>query len=230
MTPRMARVVLGLSSLLLVAVVITALTGGTGADLAGRSVRGDATATGDVAPSAGWGVDAPGPARETTTAAELPPVAADPVAAGLAVPPPTRLRIEQLGVDDPVVTVGLERDGSLQIPGPRQVGWYRGSVAPGAPSGSSVLTAHVDYDGTPGVFLQLAQLELGAEIVTADAGGVERRYQVTERYQVGKDELDADELFRREGPPTLTLITCGGSFDERARHYQDNIVIRATPV
>jgi hypothetical protein len=27
----------------------------------------------------------------------------------------------------------------------------------------------------------------------------------------------------------LTLITCGGAFDRGARHYTDNIVVRAAP-
>jgi hypothetical protein len=28
----------------------------------------------------------------------------------------------------------------------------------------------------------------------------------------------------------LTLITCGGPFDARTRHYRDNVVVTAEPV
>lgn len=236
MSTRIARVVFVFSALLLVVVVVASTGGGAGADLSGVEVRSAAGSaappTAALAPSTAW-PSLSGPATTATPAGpeptSPPAVRADPVRSGLAVPPPTQLRIDVLGVDDPVVTVGLEADGSLEIPGPTEVGWYRGSRAPGAPSGSSVLTAHVDYDGRPGVFLELGQLELGSEIVTVDASGAERRYEVSERYQVDKDELDTAELFRRDGPHVLTLITCGGFFDEGARHYRDNIVIRAVP-
>jgi hypothetical protein len=52
---------------------------------------------------------------------------------------------------------------------------------------------------------------------------------VDTRFQVDKDELPAEELFRTGGPPTLTLITCGGAFDRSIRHYRDNIILRARP-
>ena len=240
MSTRVARVVFAVSGLLLVAIVVAASGGGAGADLRGDAVRsrppvarpaGPAPLT--FGPSAAWRPtpepSSPAPPPTTPAAAEPITTVTDPVATGLAVPPPVRLRIDVLEVDDAVVTVGLEADGSLEIPGPTEVGWYRGSRAPGAPAGSSVLTAHVDYDGEPGVFLELGRLELGSEIVTVDASGAERRYEVSERYQVDKDRLDTAELFRRDGPHVLTLITCGGWFDERARHYRDNIVIRAVP-
>ena len=32
-----------------------------------------------------------------------------------------------------------------------------------------------------------------------------------------------------DGPPGLTLITCGGAFDRGVRSYEDNIVVRAAP-
>ena len=37
------------------------------------------------------------------------------------------------------------------------------------------------------------------------------------------------EVFDRSGAPRLVLITCGGSFDRRTRHYADNIVAYAVP-
>jgi hypothetical protein len=37
------------------------------------------------------------------------------------------------------------------------------------------------------------------------------------------------ELFRTSGAPQLTLITCGGEFDEASESYADNIVVTAVP-
>lgn len=220
MTRGLARAVLLMSSVALIAVLVAAATsrGGDGADLVGATVRNDPVAEReDITPP--------------TTAVPLsaPNAVPDPVSTGLAVPPPVTLRIDSIGVDAEVVPVDVDEDGGLQIPDATHVGWYRSGAAPGGPSGSTVLTAHVDYNGTPGVFIQLSRLEIGQEVVTVDRAGIERRFTVTERYQVDKDDLDVDELFRRDGPSTLTLITCGGAFDERARHYRDNIVVRAVP-
>ena len=53
-------------------------------------------------------------------------------------------------------------------------------------------------------------------------------FRVTGRQQVPKIELPA-ELFSRAGPSRIALITCGGAFDARTRHYRDNVVVVATP-
>lgn len=144
---------------------------------------------------------------------------------------PNRLRIPALGVDAPVVAVGLEPDGSMEIPGATEVGWYEPTqVRPGDPAGSAVLAAHVDYQGQRGVFFDLRSLSEGEEITVVGPDGAERRFRVTSRFQVAKDDLPVEELFRTAGDPALTLITCGGIFDRSDRHYEDNIVVRATPI
>lgn len=144
---------------------------------------------------------------------------------------PSRLLIADLGVDAEVVPVGLEPDGSMEIPGSTQAGWYEPTgILPGHPAGSAVIAAHVDYQGQRGVFFDLRGIAEGSEVVVLGPDRSERRFKVTERFQVDKDELPAEELFRTGGPPTLTLITCGGAFDRSVRHYEDNIVVRAVPI
>jgi len=87
----------------------------------------------------------------------------------------------------------------------------------------------VDYAGRPGAFFDLRSLPEGAEVFVVGPDGHEQRFVVDGRAQVNKDQLPVEELFRSAGPPTLTLITCGGAFDHSARHYDDNIVVRAAP-
>lgn len=170
---------------------------------------------------------------ERTTQLRPAPTDAGPVAAP--VPPrgpafPRRIVIDSLAVDAPVVSVGLDDDGSMELPGAAEAGWYQFGAAPGDATGSAVIAAHVDYDGRPGVFVDLARLETGAVVAVVDLDGTERRFSVVERFQVEKDALPTDELFRSDGSPVLTLVTCGGAYDRRARHYDDNIVIRAVPI
>lgn len=144
-------------------------------------------------------------------------------------PAPGRIQIPAIGLDAPVVPVGLNPDGSMEVPKASEVGWYEPGVRPGSPTGSAVLAAHVDYAGERGAFFDLRKLPEGAEVLVVGPDGTPQRFVVDTRLQVDKRELPTEELFRSNGPPTLTLITCGGSFDSGARHYRDNIVVRARP-
>lgn len=184
------------------------------------------TAPGDTAPG-GTAVEktATGNNAAGNNAAGAPPVS-EPVLPAV----PTGLSIPSLGVLAPVVPVGLAEDRSMQIPGVSEAGWYLPGRAPGSPTGSAVIAAHVDFNERPGVFFELRGIQPGAEVVVTDAAGGTHRFVVTERTQVAKDRVPMQELFRTGGDPVLTLVTCGGAFDSGARSYSDNIIVRAVPV
>jgi hypothetical protein len=58
---------------------------------------------------------------------------------------PTRLRIPAIGVDAPVLPVGVQSGGGLAIPpDPADVGWWAGGGFPGQPTGAVVLAGHID--------------------------------------------------------------------------------------
>jgi sortase (surface protein transpeptidase) len=132
-------------------------------------------------------------------------------------------------VDAEVSPVGLEPNGEMEIPPATQAGWYLHGPRPGEADGTAVIAAHVDYGGQRGVFYDLRGLAVGGEVSVTDQAGAVHRYVVVERYQVDKDELPIEQIFVADGPPGLTLITCGGAFDRGARSYDDNIVVRAVP-
>jgi sortase (surface protein transpeptidase) len=154
----------------------------------------------------------------------------DPAAAGAPVGPvPVSLTIDDIGIADaPIRAVGVEPTGEMEIPGAEEVGWYRFGPRPGE-AGSAVLAAHVAYDGDDGVFRHLATLQPGAGLtITSDDGSTEA-YEVVRSAQHAKDELPFDELFRRDGPPGVALVTCGGAFDPSLRSFHDNVVVYAVP-
>lgn len=142
---------------------------------------------------------------------------------------PVGLVIDSLSIEAPIVPVGVESNGEMEIPGAAEVGWYRFGSRPGE-EGSAVLAAHVDYDGRVGVFFELAGAEVGAFIEIERSDGSTSRFVVTERAQFEKNSLPFDEIFRRDGSPALVLITCGGDFNPSLRSYEDNVVVFATPV
>jgi hypothetical protein len=217
MSRRVARVLFGVSLVVVLAVGVALLTRGT-------SDAPRVSTLGTVAPTTPSTVPSTAP---STTA--RPPGPTYPVATTVPAPrPPTSISIPSIGVTSDVVSVGLEPGtNQLQIPDIDHVGWYELGPNPGD-AGSAVLVGHVDGDGRPGVFWRLGELVPGDIVTVRDATGA-HDFRVTGREQVAKSALSAD-LFSRDGPPRLALITCGGAFDGSSGHYLDNVVVVATPV
>ncbi len=142
---------------------------------------------------------------------------------------PVRIRIPSVRVDARILPVGLDPDGTMELPPAASTGWFEPGARVGADRGSAVIAGHVDQRRRPGAFIRLRDVRVGQSIEVVDDRGTTHRFTVTERFQVEKELLPMGELFRRDGPPTLTLITCGGEFRPSARRYRDNIVIRAVP-
>ena len=172
-------------------------------------------------PSAVAAVADPAPPPRVTAAASTPRPGASPVG----------LRIPALGVDVPVVPVGVDRaSGGMAIPEDvATVGWYRYGPGFDAEQGSTVLAGHVDRAGQEGALFDLRELEPGATLVLAGPDGQVRSYAVVSRDQWSKDQVPLERLFARTGAPRLVVITCGGPFDEDTRSYRDNVVITAVP-
>jgi sortase (surface protein transpeptidase) len=147
-------------------------------------------------------------------------------------PDPVRLRIPRISVDAPVGEYGIDLEtGQMDVPANvSEVGWYRFGPKPGE-TGSAVLAAHVDLEGYgPGVFFDLEVLEPGDRIEIVYADDTRRTFEVETRATYLKDGLPLDVIFSREGPPALTLITCGGDFNSSISSYDSNVVVYARPV
>jgi Sortase domain len=176
-------------------------------------------------------------AATTTTVAESSPLAKElgpqfsvTVEAPNAKVEPIGLTIAKIGLKAKEVrSVGLEPDGQLEIPNEKEIGWYRYGQAPGE-IGSTVLAAHVSWNGSLGPFAELARMEPGDRINVQLSDGSNRTYEAVERNQYNKGELPAERIWTRTGSETLVLITCGGEFNPAIKRYYDNIVIYAVPV
>ncbi len=134
-------------------------------------------------------------------------------------------------MDALVGPVGIDDRGEMAIPEQVQdIGWYRYGPAPGATSGSVVLSGHVDsaQQGL-GAFSRLGELEAGDVITVTDAAGGQLPYRVVGKEAFDKKSVPLADLFSRSGVARLTLITCGGAFDTAAGSYLDNIVVTAVP-
>ncbi|WP_433275696.1 class F sortase [Pseudonocardia xinjiangensis] len=181
------------------------------------------------------GTGASGPTR-----AEPVPAAASLALAGAAVvvapADPVRLDIPAIDVHTPLLTLGLNPDGTVEVPSldtmpeANQAGWYDGSPTPGA-LGPSVILGHVDSARFgPSVFYDLAALVPGdrVEVTRTDASTVTFQVDSVARYP--KDAFPTDAVYGDIDHAGLRLITCGGEFDRAARSYKDNIVVYASAV
>jgi sortase (surface protein transpeptidase) len=121
--------------------------------------------------------------------------------------------------------------GQMDVPeNVTDVAWYKFGPSPGE-RGSAVLAAHVDLAGEGrGVFFGLRTLDADVIVHVTYDDGSERPFRVVARTVYDKDELPTDVLFAKDGPPALTLITCGGAFSRADRHYDSNVVVYAVPV
>ena len=143
---------------------------------------------------------------------------------------PFELTIPAIGVRNSVVNLGLQPNGSLQVPlSTGVVGWYTGSPRPGA-VGSSVLAGHVDSKSGPGVFYWLSTLRAGDRVYVSRADGTMAVFSVTNVQTYPKDEFPTAAVYGATPDPELRLITCGGTFDSASGHYLNNVVAYATLV
>jgi hypothetical protein len=136
------------------------------------------------------------------------------------------------GTGAPVVPVGLHPDGALVVPEDvRTVGWWTGGSKVGERFGSVVVAGHVDSStGGVGVFAELKRLVPG-QVVELSADGSRVRYRIVSATRVPQARLSEDAgIFRVDGEPQLVLITCGGAFDRVRHRYEENLVVRATPL
>lgn len=162
------------------------------------------------------------------------PDPSSPSSAGGAVRPlgrsvPVRLLIPAIGVDTPVIRLGLAPDGTVEVPPVTEhdrAGWYRHSPTPGQ-TGPSVILGHVTVGRHgDGVFRELARLRRGERIEARLENGTTAEFAVDSVRTVAKADFPADEVYGNVNRPALRLITCGGP--RTGEEYRDNVIVFAT--
>jgi hypothetical protein len=141
--------------------------------------------------------------------------------------PPVRIEIGAIGVSAPVIRLGLNPDGTLEVPTRfEDAGWWTGGARPGE-RGPAVIAGHVDSRSGPAVFFRLDHLRPRDPIVVVRRGGSRVRFLVQRVARYRKTAFPTAAVYGRTREPTLRLITCSGAFDAASGHYVDNTVIYA---
>jgi hypothetical protein len=161
---------------------------------------------------------------------QLPPPAALSPGATPAVPvvarsTPVELTIPAIGLDVSLSTLGLNPDGTVQVPTDiQQPGWYDLGLAPGQ-VGSAVILGHVDSYLGPAVFFKLPTLVAGDQIEVSLADGVNAYFVVDTVVMYPKTGFPTSLVYASHGYQALQLVTCGGTFDPETGHYLSNVVV-----
>ena len=144
-------------------------------------------------------------------------------------PNPAVIRIPRLEVEASIIPLGLQEDGSIEVPeDPDQAGWWLGGPEPGE-IGPAVILGHVDsQEEGPAVFFYLQYLDPGDEIHIDRMDGSTITYVVESTERHDKDEFPTDAVYGPTEQPTLRLVTCGGDFDFGVRTYEDNVIVFAS--
>ncbi len=139
---------------------------------------------------------------------------------------PVRLIIPSLSINANVQYVGVTKTGALGVPNNfTDVAWYKYGTVPGQ-VGSAVMDGHVDNAiSLPGVFKHLDQIKVGDDVEVETASSTTLHFVVTDVESYQYQNLPLERIFNTSGGEYLTLITCGGTWDEVVKSYDHRLVV-----
>jgi Sortase domain len=121
--------------------------------------------------------------------------------------------IPKIGVDARVIRLGLNEDGSLQVPQEWDLaGGWTGGTRPGQ-IGPAVIAGHVDSVNGPAVFYDVKNLVRRDNVSVVHPDGGVSKFVVTNKIQVPKVEFPTAMVYGPIDHAGLRLITCGGEFN-----------------
>lgn len=127
-------------------------------------------------------------------------------------------------------------DGQMLDPsGPWVVSWYQETAKAGdtVDYRNIVMSGHVDYWGVgPSVFQSVGNLSQGSQINVTGENGDVFTYEVT-KVEIVPAQPTAEQLNQivgRSKTPVLTIITCGGDFDQAKGEYLSRTIVHANLV
>jgi LPXTG-site transpeptidase (sortase) family protein len=168
------------------------------------------------------------PALETEHAA--PTAAPTPATASFIPSQPVRVVIDAIGMDRPLIRVGLD-DNRIPIVPMHDVGWYQYSAYPGE-GDNIVLWGHVlRFKAAPDIpapFARLHEVSMGDELTLYTARGTRHAYVVTEQVWATPEQV---EYILPQGTEQLTLVSCIGDtvIEENTTRMTHRLITIARP-
>ncbi|MHA5049358.1 class F sortase [Streptomyces sp. SD15] len=170
------------------------------------------------------------PPPQPSAAQAASPGAADNQSAAPALPhsPPVRIRIPSIGVNAPLMGLGLTPQGSLDVPPAERknlAGWYEAGTAPGE-TGTAIVAGHVDNADGPAVFYDLGALKKGGVVQVERRDGSTAVFTVDAVEAYDARNFPDEKVYGAAHRPELRVITCGGDY-AKSTGYRGNVVVFA---
>ncbi|KKQ70878.1 MAG: peptidase C60 family protein [Candidatus Peregrinibacteria bacterium GW2011_GWC2_39_14] len=142
--------------------------------------------------------------------------------------PLLRLKIPRINVYSDVEEVGLNPDGTMDVPiNPDNVAWFKLGPHPGE-KGSAVIAGHFGWkDGAAAAFDNLYKLSKGDKLYVEDGKGATISFAVRESRRYYPNADTSVVFISNDGKPHLNLITCFGSWNEASQSYSGRLVVFA---
>ncbi len=144
---------------------------------------------------------------------------------------PKKIKIPKINVDAFIQQVGVDQNNEVAVPNNLFVaGWFNDTVRPGE-KGLSLIAGHVTGRRNDGIFKDLEKLSEG-DIYTIEFGdGSTKNFKV-----IGKKSAPVNEsvsIMFSQNPKVsnqLNLVTCSGTYDDKARTYSERLTISSEKI
>lgn len=124
--------------------------------------------------------------------------------------------------------LGLKVDGGLEDPDKwENAGWYKKGAKPGE-EGNVIIAGHYDDStGKPAAFWGLKNLNVNDKVLLVDELNRTFTYNITETFYIDIDDPKRLSVFEESDLKELTLITCGGLWNDAKGTYSSRLVVKA---
>lgn len=141
---------------------------------------------------------------------------------------PNRLYIPAQGVYASIEYEPRPKPGTVYTPEkPWRVAVDLVAAPIAAKEGATLINGHVNWSGVRGALWNLSYFPPGTAMYLADDKGVVSKWVLSANGVHPKDRDMPADLWRLDGPRTVTLVTCGGPVV--GGHYTDNVTATFVP-
>jgi len=138
---------------------------------------------------------------------------------------PIRIRIPNIGVNAPIISVGLTEQKTMESPEePSDAAWFKLGPSPGD-NGNSVITGHTGWRIGPALFDDLDKLKVGDKVYVENEEGETLVFVVREMRVYGANEIVPEVWNNKEDSAHLNLITCSGAWNVSTGTFEKRLVV-----
>jgi hypothetical protein len=141
-------------------------------------------------------------------------------------PTPYKVELPTMGRTQPIVRVGIDKDRKMVVPrNAEDVAWLDQGPIPGRTK-NVVLAGHINYSGQRGSFEGIGRMKKREDIYLVLKNGKKMHFKVAWVCTFPRDTEHAGQIMGNTKVTSVTLVSCGGTYDSSAGTHEKRIVVR----